>query len=395
MSDRPRILIAGAGVGGLALAQALHRGGLDVAVYERDPTPAVRNQGYRIHIDADGNEALRACLPARVLDLVRDTSGINGDLVASYTDQLEPVMAQEFPGVGDDVITNVDRNAFRRGLLDGLDGQVRFGRTVTGYRVTDRGRVRAEFAEGGSDEGDLLIGADGSRSAVRRQLLPQATVRDLGLRCLYGRMLITEKTQTLIPAAFNRGFIWVADEKGQGAGFAPVRFRCGDGAQDYLMTTFVATRQALGVPDEELFALPPEDLWKITVKAADGWHPAVQALFAHADTGTFFPIAIRASERLEAWPPGPVTLLGDAVHAMPPTGGVGANTALRDAATLASELLAAAPGAQSLTGAVAAYERVMLPRGFDTVDSSLRLASLMFGQPDPARFVQDLPDAGH
>jgi 2-polyprenyl-6-methoxyphenol hydroxylase-like FAD-dependent oxidoreductase len=389
MSDRPRILIAGAGVGGLALAQALHRGGLDVAVYERDPTPVVRNQGYRIHIDADGNEALRACLPARVLDLVRDTSGINGDLVASYTDQLEPVMAQEFPGVGDDVITNVDRNAFRRGLLDGLDGQVRFGRTVADYRVTARGRVRAEFAEGGSDEGDLLIGADGSRSAVRRRLLPQATVRDLGLRCLYGRMPVTEKTQPLIPAVFNRGFIWVADEKGQGAGFAPMRFRSGAGPQDYLMSTFVATRQALGVPDEELFALPPEELWKITVNATADWHPAVQALFAQADPGMFVPIAIRASERVEAWPSGPVTLLGDAVHAMPPTGGVGANTALRDAATLAGELLAAARGATSLGDAVASYERVMLPRGFDTVDSSLRLASLMFGGQERASCEDD------
>ena len=55
---------------------------------------------------------------------------------------------------------------------------------------------------------------------------------------------------------------------------------------------------------------------------------------------------------------------------MPPTGGVGANTALQDSATLASELLSVAKGDKSLIEAVAAYERVMLPRGFDTVDSS-------------------------
>src|SRR4051794_36672400 len=80
MSDRARILIAGAGIGGLALAQSLRHGGLDVAVYERDPTPKTRNQGYRIHIDPNGNAALRACLPARALDRVRRTSGVNGDL---------------------------------------------------------------------------------------------------------------------------------------------------------------------------------------------------------------------------------------------------------------------------------------------------------------------------
>ncbi|MEU4746171.1 hypothetical protein AB0G02_37720, partial [Actinosynnema sp. NPDC023658] len=62
----------------------------------------------------------------------------------------------------------------------------------------------------------------------------------------------------------------------------------------------------------------------------------------------------------------------------PPAGGVGATTALQDAATLAGELLSAARGEQSLVDAVAAYERVMLPRGFDTVDDSLHLARRMF-----------------
>jgi 2-polyprenyl-6-methoxyphenol hydroxylase-like FAD-dependent oxidoreductase len=56
---------------------------------------------------------------------------------------------------------------------------------------------------------------------------------------------------------------------------------------------------------------------------------------------------------------------------------VGANTALRDAQTLAGELTRGS----SLVDAVAAYERVMLPRGFDLVDSSLRMAGQLFGTP--------------
>jgi 2-polyprenyl-6-methoxyphenol hydroxylase-like FAD-dependent oxidoreductase len=381
MPDNARILIAGGGVGGLALAQALRHGGLDVAVYEQDPSPEIRNQGYRIHIDASGNAALRTCLPSETLDLVRRTSGAHNDLVAAYTPQLEQVMAQTFPGVPDDVITHVDRNAFRQGLLTGLAEGVHFGRTLAGYQITGSGRVRVEFAEGGSDEGDLLVGADGVRSAVRRQLLPHATVKDLGLRCLYGRMTITESTGALIPEDFNRGFCWVADESGCGGGFGPVRFRSRpEGASDYLMTTLVATPERLGIPDDELFTLSPEKLWKISAELIADWHPAVRELFARADADTFFPIKIRAAERVEAWESGPVTLLGDAIHLMPPTGGVGANTALQDAATLAGELLSAARAGKSLIDAVAAYERVMLPRGFDTVDHSLRMAGQMFGK---------------
>jgi 2-polyprenyl-6-methoxyphenol hydroxylase-like FAD-dependent oxidoreductase len=378
MSDRARILIAGGGVGGLALAQALRRGGVDVAVYEQDPTPKVRNQGYRIHIDPNGNAALRTCLPAEVLDLVRDTSGTNDDVVAAYTHQLEQVMVQTFPGIADDEITNVDRNAFRQGLLTGLADTVHFGRMLVGYQLTDAGRVRVEFPGGGSDEGDLLVGADGVGSAVRRKLVPHATLEDVGLRCVYGRMTIDETTDALIPESLNH-FSWVADQNGCGAGFAPVRFRSRpEGASDYLMTTLVATTERLGIPDEELFKLPPERLWKLSLEATADWHPAVRELYAHADADTFFPITFRAAQPVDAWESGPVTLLGDAIHTMPPTAGVGANTALQDAATLAGELGSAARGEQSLIDAVAAYERVMLPRGFDAVVSSLRMAGQLF-----------------
>lgn len=357
-----RVLISGAGIGGLALAQALRRGGLDVAVYERDPSAQTRNQGYRIHIDANGNAALRACLPPEVLDIVRDTSGINGDLVATYTQRLETVFTQEFPGIPASEISNVDRETFRRVLLTGVDDLVVFGRTVSGYRVTDSGRVRVEFAEGGADEGDLLVGADGVGSSVRKQLVPDSGPRDLGLRCIYGRMPIDETTEPLIPAELGRGFSWVAGDNGIGVGFAPVRYRHRPGG--YLMVAMVVPPESVGA-----------DLLGTVREATKTWNPTVKTLIAYADSASFFPITIRASDRVDPWRSGPVTLLGDAIHTMPPAGGVGANTALQDAALLAAELLSGS----DLLSAVAAYERVMIPRGFDTVESSLRMIGQMTG----------------
>ncbi|MFF5081426.1 FAD-dependent oxidoreductase [Actinoplanes sp. NPDC000266] len=375
-----RILISGAGIGGLALAQALSRGGHEVAVYERDPSRQTRGQGYRIHIDRNGNEALRACLPTEVLDLAHRTSGEAGDRVAFYTQDLVELSSQVFPNIGGDEITNVDRDTFRQALLTGVE--VSFGHTVTGYELTPSGRVRvgistaspsssissgSSMGDGGSliDEGDLLVGADGVGSAVRRQLAPSAALRDLGVRCLYGRMPLSGAT---LPPDFGRGFSWVAGANGYGAGFAPVRFRTPTGVPDYLMTTLVAPTSVLGDLD-----VPSEALRQICVKASATWHPAVRQLFAAADPTSFFPIAIRAGTRVTPWSSGPVTLLGDAIHTMPPAGGVGANTALQDAALLAKELLSGKP----LPEAVAAYESVMLPRGFDTIDSSVRMIGQM------------------
>ncbi|GAA4403851.1 FAD-dependent oxidoreductase [Tsukamurella soli] len=374
MATRPTIVIDGAGIGGLALAQALHHAEIDVTVLERDRSPQTRGQGYRLHIDADGNDALRRCLPVAVLDRVRATSGINGDRVTGFTDQLVEVMTQEFPDLPATEISNVDRNTLRAGLLTNLGRVVRFGSTVTGFEVAgDRVHVQTTT---GSTTADLLVGADGVGSAVRRTLLPHAVVDDLGLRCIYGRMPLTRATVVLVPPVVLRGFSWVVG----GVGLAPVQFRSPvDGAMDYLMTTFVATPARLGVTDEELFAAAPARLRRLAVDGVAGMHATIQEIFDRSDASSYLPIALRAARRVDAWPSGPVTLIGDAIHAMPPTGGVGANTALRDAADLAERITGALSSSRPLREAVAAYEAVAVPRGFDTVDAALAVARTLFG----------------
>lgn len=56
------VVIIGAGLGGLCLAQGLKRAGIRFDVYERDPAADSRLQGYRIRIDQNGQQALEACL---------------------------------------------------------------------------------------------------------------------------------------------------------------------------------------------------------------------------------------------------------------------------------------------------------------------------------------------
>jgi salicylate hydroxylase len=61
--NRLKIMIVGAGTGGLCLAQGLNADGIAVEVFERDYSPTDRLQGYRLSIDANGSHALKSCLP--------------------------------------------------------------------------------------------------------------------------------------------------------------------------------------------------------------------------------------------------------------------------------------------------------------------------------------------
>jgi 2-polyprenyl-6-methoxyphenol hydroxylase-like FAD-dependent oxidoreductase len=82
--------------------------------------------------------------------------------------------------------------------------------------------------------------------------------------------------------------------------------------------------------------------------------------------------AVRSAVPIALWPASRVTLLGDAIHAMSPARGSGANTALRDAALLAAELGASARGEKTPVQAIADYEREMVGYGFAAVRASRR-----------------------
>lgn len=109
----------------------------------------------------------------------------------------------------------------------------------------------------------------------------------------------------------------------------------------------------------------------------------LRELVAAADPEAAFAIPVRTSVPFDRWRPSPVTLLGDAVHAMTPAGGVGADAALRDAASLRRALVSADRGEAKLLDAVAAYEEELVAVGFDTVRFSLDQAARLFPRIDP------------
>src|SRR5579863_8768945 len=155
-----RVLVIGGGLGGLCLAQALHRAGVDVAVYERDSSPVARTQGYRVHIDTRGEQALHECLPANLYEMFLATRGqqSKGLTIYSVVDgRLQEVATQLFPTSGSSEVVTVgsavDRLRLRQVLLAGLDDVVHFGKEFTRYEQQHDGSVRAYFADGTSATG--------------------------------------------------------------------------------------------------------------------------------------------------------------------------------------------------------------------------------------------------
>jgi 2-polyprenyl-6-methoxyphenol hydroxylase-like FAD-dependent oxidoreductase len=102
-------------------------------------------------------------------------------------------------------------------------------------------------------------------------------------------------------------------------------------------------------------------------EAVVDWHPALRLLIDCVSPPSIVPRSIRMLSPAATWPTGNVTLLGDAIHAMPPMYGHGANSALRDAAELAAALAEDRP----LLESVAQYEDDMRARTFPLLERAL------------------------
>ena len=381
-----KVAVAGAGIGGLCLAQGLLRAGLEVAVYERDNELAADGQGYRLHIDA--GPALRACLPPDLYELCVATSGRPSTALTVVTKSLRPLRRIE-AGARPDPLepaadpaalsVPVNRQTFREILAARLDGVIEFGRACTGFEQHPGG-VTVRFGDGSSADADVLVGADGVGSPVRRRYLPDALVEDTGIVCLYGRTPLTGQTRPLLPAPLRDGFTAVV---GRGVGMAAglVDFREPppraaariapdvrlSPAGPYLMWAVTGAARQLGGKHDRIGELTPAELHAAAARAIRRWHPDLVRLVELGPVHETSLVTVRTAVPVAAWQASRVTLLGDAIHAMSPARGSGANTALRDAALLAGELGAAARGEKTLVLAVGDYERQMTDYGFAAV----------------------------
>ncbi|TDC41689.1 FAD-dependent monooxygenase, partial [Micromonospora sp. KC207] len=206
-TDAPHVLIIGAGTGGLCLAHGLRRAGISVSVYERHATRIDGLLGYRVGIGPTGSKALRECLPPELFDIFVATCARSPRYFNVVTERLRQTASFPLRPDTDEVGTerSVARMTLRQVLLTGLEDAVEFDKTFTRYQQRDDGTVTALFADGTTATGDLLVAADGTHSAVRRQYLPHAVIRDAGTINIATRIPLTEHTRGLLPDRVAQG----------------------------------------------------------------------------------------------------------------------------------------------------------------------------------------------
>jgi 2-polyprenyl-6-methoxyphenol hydroxylase-like FAD-dependent oxidoreductase len=229
-----------------------------------------------------------------------------------------------------------------------------YGKRLDTHEVLADGTVLARFTDGTTEIADLLVGADGAGSAVRRQYLPALEPRHLGIRGGIGRTPLTDRSQALVPGwstlvgggdvvLFLGKMCFRRPPDLAAAELAPeIELPA---TQDYLRWVLLVTPGYSGD-----FPLIEEDQDRAITAVLDlikDWHPELRALIADADRRNSGIAPLTDIGPIPVWPAGPVTLLGDAAHPMPPGGG-GAALAVKDARLLRRRLTD-----------VAGYEREM------------------------------------
>lgn len=353
----PHVVIIGGGLGGLTLAQGLRKHGISFTLFERDVSPTIRAQGYRIRL-GDGADALRKCLDDQRWCLFEATcaemktggggrfNAIDGSALESSgppPGKFGPGGLKGPPGYGGAKAYTVDRSTLRSVLLLGLENFVKFGKNFQRYELTSTG-IKCFFEDGTSEEGTLLVGADGVTSPVRKQFLPGQHYFDGGSRVIYGKTLLTPALTATFPKEALEWTTIIQDKSPLTLYLEPIRFSKDasiesagllERTDDYVYWVLGGNAEHIGLSDEKFRSLSSKEAVDLTLKLTSNWKPEYRPLFELQQTDKSSPLRLITAkpERPEWTPSARVTLLGDAVHAMMPVGS-GANAALVDAASL-------------------------------------------------------------
>jgi salicylate hydroxylase len=346
-----RIIVIGAGIGGLAAALTLGRSGFEVQLFEQ--ASVLREIGAGVQISPNATRILgRLGLeePLRRFG-VRPRAVV----IHRWADG-HVIVRQPLAGACERDFGAPYYHFHRAELLDVLSAAVPEGVLHLDHRcvglIQHGDRVEVQFHNGATADADVVVGADGIHSTVREATLGPESPRFSGHVAYRG----------LVPAAriADLGIELVASSW-WGPNHHFVHYFVGAGAR-YL----------------NWVAITPGE-WRIeswtargevadALKEFEGWHPQVRAIIGSVDATNLW--ALYDRDPLPRWTVGRVTLMGDAAHAMLPYMAQGAVQAIEDAAVLAKCLEQA--DAHDADAALRRYEQTRKPRASRCQEGSRR-----------------------
>ncbi|MET9952744.1 FAD-dependent oxidoreductase [Streptomyces sp. NPDC006339] len=358
--EQHRAVVVGAGIGGLTTAVALRRRGWDVTVLERAPDLAPVGAGIAL-----APNALRALDTLGLGDRVRDLAAWQGDGGMRRPDGRwlcrtdAAAAAARFGGP----LVLLHRATLVELLTSALPGTP--VRTATPAALDDPGgthRPARVTTPDGTIEAELLVAADGIRSAVRTALFPaHPGPRYSGFTTW--RTVIPAPERPFAPhETWGPARLWGSQPLKDGRVYA------------YAMAAAPAGARSADGEKAELGRLFGD------------WHHPVPAILAAADeAGILRHDVHHLIDPLPAFHRGRVALLGDAAHAMQPTLGQGGNQAVEDAVVLAHHAGRGLP----VPAALAAYTADRLPRTTALVRKAARTGRLALLSARPAVALRD------
>jgi salicylate hydroxylase len=338
-SSQLRIGIVGGGIGGLTLALALRRRGLAADVYEQ--ASELREISAAVALSANATReferlglveaiAVQSNEPSELIWRGWNDSGRVASFPIAKGDAYRARFGAPYFGI---------HRADLQRVLGGAHGpdRLHLGHRVVGISEKDN-VVRLDFANGHAAEVDIVVGADGIRSLVRRHIAGGERAAYSGTSAFRG--IVPTKDLPSLPDPLALQF-WMGPDKhllhyAIGPGGAHVNFfAVVEGPREWLHETWTGPATS----DEARVAFA-------------GWHKAVVEMVGAVEHKVRW--GLFAVRPLRSWRRGRAVLLGDAAHGMLPHHGQGANTSIEDAVTLA-ELLPAS-NADDFDAAMRRYE---------------------------------------
>lgn len=355
MPSSPRIAIVGGGLAALTLGRVLQLKNAPFTIYERDASAFNRSQGGSLDLHPlTGQRALHS---AKLHDKFRTQTRVETKKIGNKSEWL----FEHTPKEDDESHPEIDRGHLRQIFLDVLGDNVKWNNHVKSIAKDSNGKHQLHFADGSSQVSDLIVGADGYFSTVRK-LVSSARPGYTGLTFHEMFLSDADKNHPAEAATVGQGnMTTISDGKAIFAG------RTTEGRIRVYAVLSVPEYWSRQVEKEYDWSNPKgEARKKLIDKFFSDWSPELQNLISifSNDSGIWpRPIYYLPVDHQWTHVPG-VTIIGDAAHVMSPFAGEGANLAMLDGAELGEAIAEgiANGGGEVLEESIRKFEERMFER---------------------------------